>query len=90
MKMSKVKNFVFVLKYPRVVQARSLKQAKELLDEEYLVSDFGLNRLELRDMKLSKITRASKKDIKNFIENFEEYDEGVVEEDWKNIISHLA
>ncbi len=79
--MSKVKNFVFVLKYPRVVQARSLKQAKELLDEEYLVSDFGLNRLELRDMKLSKVTEASKKDIKNFIENFEEYDEGVVEDE---------
>jgi len=73
--MSEIKNYEFILKYPTVVTARSLKEAKEILDEEVLVHDFSNDRLEASDMKLGKISKASRKEIRDFKEVFEEDEE---------------
>lgn len=67
-----IKVYEFVLKYPIKVPARSLKEAKDLLDEYYLVPDFNLNRFEAKDMKFSKTSKPTREQLRDYNEDFGE------------------
>jgi len=67
-----VSNYEFVLKRPIKVQARSLEEAEEKLQDDYLVPDFNSDRLEAQDLKFTKISKPSVEDTTDYLEIEEE------------------